>query len=117
MGGDRWLTAGLVAQALADLASLLEVDVPALSLTGAVLEGEGVDSVALLDGVLAVRVGGVEGRVDNVKGGRGRELVYLNDAGQLSARTLNERGGARGIDGPLVRDIVAVDEDRLGEDV
>lgn len=48
---------------------------PALRLAGRVLEGEGVDAVALLDGVLALGLVRVEGVVDGVKGGRGRELV------------------------------------------
>lgn len=69
------LTVGLSTQPRGDLAGLLEVNVPALGLASLVLEGEGVDAVALLDGVLAVGVGRVEGRVDGVEGGGGRELV------------------------------------------
>lgn len=62
--------------ALADSALLLQVDVPALGLAGLVLEGEGKDGAALLDGVLAVGLAGGEGRVDLVEGSRRGELVY-----------------------------------------
>ncbi len=68
------LTGGLLAEALADLALILEVNVPALGLASGVLEVEGEDGVALLDGVLLV-CGVAEGVVDGVKGGRGGELV------------------------------------------
>lgn len=64
---------GLGGQALLHGARLLEVNVPAVRLAGRVLEGEGEDGVALLDGVLAVGLA-AEGRVDGVKGGRGGEL-------------------------------------------
>jgi hypothetical protein len=50
--------------------------VPALGLAGGVFEGKGKDGVALLDGVLAVGLAGVERVVDLVKCRRGRELVY-----------------------------------------
>lgn len=66
-------TGGLLAETLGDLALLLEVEVPALGLAGGVLEGEGEDGAALLDGVLAVGVRG-ESLVDLVKGGGGGEL-------------------------------------------
>lgn len=66
-------TGGLLAETLGDLALLLEVEVPALSLAGGVLEGEGEDGTALLDGVLTVGVVGQSG-VDLVKGGGGGEL-------------------------------------------
>lgn len=56
-------------------ARLLEVDVPASLLAGRVLENEGVNTVALLDGVGAVGVAGIDGGVDGVKSGRGREVV------------------------------------------
>lgn len=72
-GGTK-LTRGLVPEPLADLALVLEVNVPALGLAGGVLEGKGEHGVALLDGRLLL--GGVaEGRVDGVKGGRRGELV------------------------------------------
>lgn len=50
---------------------------PALSLAGSVLEGKGVDTVALLNGVLALLVAGAESLADGVEGRRGRELVYM----------------------------------------
>lgn len=68
-------TGRLGAGAGGDLARLLEVDVPALGLAGLVLEGEGEDGVALLDGVLAVLGAGVEGRGDGVESDGGGELV------------------------------------------
>ncbi len=81
--GKRELTIGLGAKTLGDLASLLEVDVPALGLTSSVLQGEGEDGVTLLDGILAVGIGGVQGLVDGIKGSGGRELVYTqNTQGQ-----------------------------------
>lgn len=50
---------------------------PAVGVAGLVLEGEGEDGLALLDGVLALGVAGGEDGVDGVEGrGRG-ELVYL----------------------------------------
>ena len=68
-------TGRLLAHALANGALVLEVDVPALGLAGGVLEGEGKDGVALLHGILAVGLAGVEGVVDLVKCRRGGELV------------------------------------------
>lgn len=66
-------TSGL-ADTGANTAGLLEVDVPALRLASLVLEGEGKDTVGLLDGVLALGVGAGEDAVDDVESGRGREL-------------------------------------------
>ena len=67
-------TGGLLAEALANLALVLEVNVPALGLPSGVLKGEGKDSVALLDRILLV--GGIlERLVDGLEGGRGGELV------------------------------------------
>lgn len=59
-----------------DSTCLLEVDVPASLLAACVLEDEGVHAVALLDGVGAVGVAGIDGGVDGVKSGRRREVVY-----------------------------------------
>lgn len=72
-----WLrhTIGLLADALGDLALALQVDVPALSLAGCVLKGEGVDAVPLLDGIFLIGLAGVEGLVDRLEGSRGGELV------------------------------------------
>lgn len=70
-------TVRLLAQALADLALVLEVDVPALGLARGVLEGEGKDGVALLHGILAVGLAGREHLVDFVKRRGGGELVCL----------------------------------------
>jgi hypothetical protein len=69
------LTSWLLAEALADSALVLEVNVPALGLAGGVLQRKGKDGVALLDGVLLVGFAAGEGLVDGVKGGRGGELV------------------------------------------
>lgn len=59
----------LCAGASSDLAGFLEVDVPAGLIAARVLEGEGVDAVALLDGILAIGITGVDGRLDGVEGG------------------------------------------------
>ena len=48
---------------------------PALGLAGGVLEGECEDGVALLDGVLLVRLAGVQSVIDGIEGRGGRELV------------------------------------------
>jgi hypothetical protein len=64
--------------ALADFPLVLQVNVPAPLLAGVVLQGEGVDAGALLDGVLALGVVGSESGVDGIKGGRGREGVWIN---------------------------------------
>lgn len=69
------LTGGLVAKTLANLALVLEVNVPLVGLAGGVLEDKGKDGVALLDGVLAVGLAAGKGAVDGVEGGGGRELV------------------------------------------
>ena len=68
-------TSRLLAQALGNGARVLEVDVPAVGLAGGVLEGEGEDGVALLQGVLAVGLAGVESGVDRLEGLGGGELV------------------------------------------
>ena len=68
-------TRRLLCQALGNSARALEVDGPALGLAGGVLEGEGEDGVALLQGILAVGLAGVEGGVDGVEGRRRGELV------------------------------------------
>jgi hypothetical protein len=74
----RGLTGRLLGETLGDLALVLEVNVPALDLAGGVLNVEGEDGVALLDGVLLV--GGIgEGGLDGVEGGRGGELVWTGD--------------------------------------
>jgi hypothetical protein len=49
--------------------------VPAGLIAARVLESEGVDAIALLDGVLAIGIAGVDGRLDGVEGGRGGKLV------------------------------------------
>ena len=68
-------TIGLCAGAGSNLSSLLEINVPAGLVSARVLEGEGIDAVALLDGVLAIGVAGVDSRLDGVESGRGGELV------------------------------------------
>lgn len=62
-------TIRLCAGASSDLAGFLEVDVPAGLITARVLECEGVDAVALLDGILAIGIAGVDSRLDGVEGG------------------------------------------------
>lgn len=66
-------TTGLGADTVANLARLLQVDVPALGVASLVLEGKRIDPVALLDSVLAVGIAGVERGVDGLEGlGRGK---------------------------------------------
>lgn len=69
-------TVGLFASASGNLSGLLEVDMPAGLVAARVLEGEGVNTVALLDGVLAIGIAGVDSLLDGVEGGRGGKLVY-----------------------------------------
>ncbi len=61
------LTSWLLAESLNNLTLVLEVDVPALSLTSLVLQGESEDGVAGLDGVLASGIIGLEGLVDDIE--------------------------------------------------
>jgi hypothetical protein len=68
-------TIGLFAGASRNLSGLLEVDMPAGLVATRVLEGKGVDTVTLLDGVLAIGVAGVDSLLNGVEGGRGGELV------------------------------------------
>lgn len=70
---------GLLAEALGNLALALQVDVPALGLSGGVLEGKGVDTVSLLDGVFLVGFAGIQGLVDGLEGSRGGELLCSSD--------------------------------------
>lgn len=53
---------------------------PAGLIAARVLKCEGVDAVALLDGVLAIGIAGVDGRLDGVEGGRGGELVCYKES-------------------------------------
>lgn len=69
-------TGGLLANALADLTLLLKVNVPAVGLTGRVLEGEGKDGLALADGLLAIGLARVQSIVDGVERGGGWEFVW-----------------------------------------
>lgn len=74
-----WLrrrTIRLATSALADFALVLEVDVPAIGLTGGVLQGEGVDALAHIDGFLLVGLAGLERAVHGIEEGRGRELIW-----------------------------------------
>ena len=66
-------TSRLVAEPLADHTLLLEVDVPALALARLVLEREGEDGVALLDGIGALSWVGGQGGLDEVEGLGGGE--------------------------------------------
>lgn len=74
-GRHAKLTSRLLPQPLADNTLLLQVNVPAGRLAGLVLEGEGEDGLALLDGVLALGVG-LEGVGDGVEGGGGGEFLW-----------------------------------------
>lgn len=59
MGGEHTIDLlALGPGSLSHLAGLLEVDVPTLGLSLGVLQGEGEDGVALLDGILAFAVVG-----------------------------------------------------------
>lgn len=79
------LTRGL-ADTGTDTTSLLEVNVPALSLAGLVLESKGKDSVGLLDGVLALTLGAGEHAVDDVESSGGRELLCGRKKGPKLAK-------------------------------
>jgi hypothetical protein len=83
-----FLTSRLLSQAIAHLTLVLEVDVPALGLTGAVLQRKCENSVSKLDGLLLIRLAGSQGLVDGIKGNRGRELVWKQS---ISARLLPSR--------------------------
>lgn len=75
----RKLTISLAALrggALANLALLLQIEVPALLLALAVLQVEGDDGLGLLDGILALGGIGLERLVDRVKGGGGGEGIW-----------------------------------------
>jgi hypothetical protein len=61
---------------LADLAFLLEVEVPALFLAAGVLQVESNDSLGILDGVLALGFVALEGSVDRVESRGGVETVW-----------------------------------------
>lgn len=60
---------------LADLALVLQVEVPALLLALRVLQVESDDGLGLVDGILAVGVVRLESLVDHVEGGGGREGI------------------------------------------
>jgi hypothetical protein len=62
-------------EALANGTRLLEINVPGVGFASGVLEREGEDGAALLDGVFAVGVRGGEGPRDLVEGGGGREGI------------------------------------------
>lgn len=74
-GKKKRHTGGVLADASADCALLLEVNVPAGRLAGLVLEGEGEDGLAVLDGVLAVGFAAAQSGVDGLEGLGGRECV------------------------------------------
>jgi hypothetical protein len=80
---------------------------PTLGLTGSVLQGETKDGIALLDGVLLVRLAG-ESLSDSVESGGRRELV----CNATPSATWHSRGGGGGwrsrVCLPFFRDIVAV---------
>jgi hypothetical protein len=81
--------------------------VPAVCLAGSVLEREGVDPIALLDGVLLVGFAGVERIVDGLEGNRGWELVCYQSQ-PLSQSCSPSHNGVLGSHVPFLRDIVAV---------
>ena len=60
---------------LADLALVLQVEVPAGLLALLVLQIEGNDGLGLVDGVLALGGIGLERLVDRVEGGGGRQGI------------------------------------------
>jgi len=68
-------TVGVLAEAGANGALLLKVDVPVGSLARLVLEGECKDSLAALDGILAAGIVAAESGVDGLEGLGGREGV------------------------------------------
>lgn len=68
-------TVGVLGKASLNGALVLEVNVPAGRLARLVLEGEGKDSLAVLDGVLAAGFVAAESGVDGLEGLGGRESV------------------------------------------
>ena len=70
------LTIGLAASwgsSLANLALVLQVEVPGLLFTTLVLQVEGEDGLGLVDGILAIGITALEGLLDGVESGGGGE--------------------------------------------
>jgi len=65
---ERTPTCRLFAKTFANFARVLQVNVPALSLAGRILQVESENGVALLDGIFPVRVAGVQSLVDDIEG-------------------------------------------------
>lgn len=89
---------------------------PAGLIAARVLECEGVDAVALLDGVLAIGIAGVDGRLDGVEGGRGGKLVYYRESvsNLLNCIVFEETGVADHEEAallyvPFLRDMAAIE--------
>lgn len=73
MGAMGAFTSWLISQTRGDFSLVSEVDVPALGLAGLILQGEGEDGIALLDGVLALSIITLESAVDELEGLGGGE--------------------------------------------
>jgi hypothetical protein len=71
-GREEEITCRLISRTLSNRSLAPEIDVPALRLTGLILQGKGEDGISLLDGILALGIVSGEDTVDNVEGlGRG----------------------------------------------
>lgn len=103
-------TASLLAlgsKTLANDALVLQVDVPALLLAGLVLEGESIDAVTGLDGVLALSIIALQRLVDGIKGSRGREVGYVESVSLECVLVGMEHEPDTGLGLPFLRDMLA----------
>ena len=81
---------------LANFTLVLQVEVPAVGLALVVCEVEGEDSTAILDGVLALSVVGLEDGVDLVEGDGGGKRVYWRYVSVIAMRMKDTGVVARG---------------------
>lgn len=98
---DKKLTISLStlrSRTLANLAVVLEVEVPALFLATGVLEIESNNSLGLADGVLALSLVGLESVVDHVERNGGREFICFKRGSFVSYDT-RQKGGVNGFIG------------------
>jgi hypothetical protein len=68
-------TIRIVSHAFTHSARLLEIDMPARGLSAGIGENKCVDTVALLDGILAIGLACVQRGIDGIKGNRRWEVV------------------------------------------
>lgn len=106
-------TVGVLAEAGANGALLLEVDVPVGSLTRLVLKGECKDSLAVLDGILAAGIVAAESGVDGLEGLGGREGVCERGRERTRAQQISLLSFCYcwlGMGLPFLRDMVGGEE-------